>query len=115
MMTNISSEQTTGMACLCIAKPAQAVHAILSASPLAVILSTTDAAVAASAPASREMIMVSRILVVILAVAVATVCLSAVCLSAPVLADDAAPDSAGGRYTFNKTADGVVRLDSQTG
>jgi hypothetical protein len=56
------------------------------------------------------MTMVSRILVVILAVAVA-----AVCLSAPVLADDAAPDSAGGRYTFNKTADGVVRLDTQTG
>lgn len=38
-----------------------------------------------------------------------------VCLSAPVLADDATLDSAGGRYTFNKTADGVVRLDTKTG
>lgn len=50
--------------------------------------------------------MVSRIF----AVAVA-----AVCLSAPALAEDALPDAAGGRYTFNKTADGVVRLDSRTG
>src|SRR5580704_2114406 len=109
-MTNICSEQTTGLAGLCVAKPAQAAHAILSASRLAGILSTIDAASAATASASWEMTMVSRILVVILAVAVATVC-----LSAPVLADDAAPDSAGGRYTFNKTADGVVRLDTQTG
>jgi hypothetical protein len=37
------------------------------------------------------------------------------CLGAPVLADDPLPDSAGGRYTFNKTADGVVRLDTKTG
>src|SRR5579863_268099 len=109
MITDISSEQTTGMACLCIAKPAQAAHAILSASRLAAILSTIDAAFAATAPASREMTMVSRIL----AVAAATACLSAVCLSAPVVADDAPPDSAGGRYTFNKTADGLVRLDTQ--
>ncbi len=34
---------------------------------------------------------------------------------APALADDATPDSAGGRYIFNKTADGVVRLDTQNG
>jgi hypothetical protein len=54
--------------------------------------------------------MVSRILAVIVAVAIA-----AVCSSAPVLADDASPDSAGGRYSFTKTADGVVRLDTQTG
>jgi len=33
----------------------------------------------------------------------------------PALADDATPDSAGGRYIFNKTADGVVRLDTQSG
>ena len=33
----------------------------------------------------------------------------------PALADDAMPDSAGGRYIFNKTADGVVRLDTQNG
>jgi hypothetical protein len=31
------------------------------------------------------------------------------------LADDATPDSAGGRYIFNKTTDGVVRLDTQSG
>jgi hypothetical protein len=46
------------------------------------------------------------------AVAVVAVCLSA---PAPVFADDAMPDSGGGRYTFNKTTDGVVRLDTQTG
>jgi hypothetical protein len=40
----------------------------------------------------------------------------AVCsLSAPVFADDATPDSNGGRYTLNKVADGFVRLDTQTG
>jgi hypothetical protein len=37
------------------------------------------------------------------------------CLSTPLLADDATPDSAGGRYTFNKASDGLIRLDSKTG
>ncbi len=37
------------------------------------------------------------------------------CMTVPVLADDATPDSQGGRYIFNKQADGFVRLDSQTG
>ena len=40
---------------------------------------------------------------------------AAVCLSAPAVADNAPPDSAGGRYSFNKTADGLVRLDRETG
>ncbi len=60
--------------------------------------------------------MVSRIVAVaVAAVCLSAICLSAACLSAPVLADDASPDSAGSRYTFNKTTDGVVRLDTQTG
>jgi hypothetical protein len=46
------------------------------------------------------------------AIAFAAVCLSA---AASALADDATPDSGGGRYTFNKTADGLIRLDTQTG
>ncbi len=37
------------------------------------------------------------------------------CVIGPALADDAAPDNAGGRYTFNKVADGFLRLDMQTG
>jgi hypothetical protein len=41
--------------------------------------------------------------------------IGALCLVAPAMADDAAPDSQGGRYIFNKQADGVLRLDSQTG
>jgi hypothetical protein len=41
--------------------------------------------------------------------------IAALCLMVPALADDAAPDSQGGRYIFNKQADGFVRLDSQTG
>ena len=41
--------------------------------------------------------------------------IAAVCLSAPVLADDATPDTNGGRYTLNKVTDGFVRLDTQTG
>ena len=36
-------------------------------------------------------------------------------LSSPAWADEALPDSAGGRYVFQKQADGVVRLDTQTG
>ena len=40
---------------------------------------------------------------------------ASVCLILPALADDATPDSAGGRYTFNKIADGLLRLDTQTG
>ena len=40
---------------------------------------------------------------------------AAVCLIAPVLADDATPDTNGGRYTLNKVTDGFVRLDTQTG
>ena len=41
--------------------------------------------------------------------------IAAVCLSTPVLADDATPDTNGGRYTLNKVTDGFVRLDTQTG
>jgi hypothetical protein len=46
------------------------------------------------------------------AVALAVV---AVCLSNPVFADDATPDTNGGRFTLNKVTDGFVRLDTQTG
>jgi hypothetical protein len=46
------------------------------------------------------------------AVALAVV---AVCLSNPVFADDATPDTNGGRFTLNKVTDGFVRLDKQTG
>jgi hypothetical protein len=37
------------------------------------------------------------------------------CLLGPALADDATPDNEGGRYAFSKQADGVLRLDKQTG
>jgi hypothetical protein len=37
------------------------------------------------------------------------------CLIAPALADDDIPDSDHGRYSFSKVADGVLRLDMQTG
>jgi hypothetical protein len=37
------------------------------------------------------------------------------CLIAPALADDAMPDSGNGRYTFNKVAEGFLRLDTQSG
>ena len=43
------------------------------------------------------------------------IAIAAVCLSTPVLADDATPDTNGGRYTLNKVTDGFVRLDTQTG
>jgi hypothetical protein len=43
------------------------------------------------------------------------IALAAVCLSTPVFADDATPDTNGGRYTLNKVTDGFVRLDTQTG
>jgi hypothetical protein len=33
----------------------------------------------------------------------------------PAAAEDAVPDTAGGRYIFSKIADGFVRLDTQTG
>jgi hypothetical protein len=36
-------------------------------------------------------------------------------LAVPVLADDTPPGSGEGRYSFNKVADGFVRLDTQTG
>jgi hypothetical protein len=37
------------------------------------------------------------------------------CLMAPALADDETPDNDHGRYSFSKIADGVLRLDMQTG
>ena len=40
---------------------------------------------------------------------------AALWLSAPAVADYAAPDTNGGRYTLNKSGDGFVRLDTQTG
>ena len=43
------------------------------------------------------------------------VAIAGVCLIGPARADDALPDTAGGRYTFNKVADGLLRLDTQTG
>jgi len=43
------------------------------------------------------------------------IAVAAVLLAAPTLADDAAPDSAGGRYLFSKRADGYLRLDTQSG
>jgi hypothetical protein len=55
---------------------------------------------------NQEMIMFSK------AVALA---FAALCLSTPALADDATPDTNGGRYTLNKVTDGFVRLDTQTG
>jgi hypothetical protein len=36
-------------------------------------------------------------------------------LAAPAFAEDAMPDNEHGRYSFNQVADGVLRLDSQTG
>jgi hypothetical protein len=44
-----------------------------------------------------------------------TAIVAALAFTVPAIADDATPDSAGGRYVFNKTADGVVRLDTQSG
>jgi len=51
--------------------------------------------------------------------------IAALCLMVPAItskatisrawADDAMPDSQGGRYIFNKQADGFVRLDTQSG
>lgn len=48
-----------------------------------------------------------------IALAIAALCLTVPAISSK--ADDATPDSQGGRYIFNKQADGFVRLDTQTG
>jgi hypothetical protein len=37
------------------------------------------------------------------------------CLLSPAFADEATPDDEAGRYAFSKQADGVLRLDKQTG
>jgi hypothetical protein len=63
------------------------------------------ATVSKTAP-SQETIMFSKAFAIAIA---------AVCLSTPVLADDATPDTNGGRYTLNRVTDGFVRLDTQTG
>ena len=48
-----------------------------------------------------------------------TTALIAIGLTVPAMAEDAVPDSAGGRYRFSKAADGqgtsYLRLDAQTG
>jgi hypothetical protein len=46
-----------------------------------------------------------------------TLTASALCLAlaAPALAEGEMPDSEHGRYTFNKVAEGFLRLDTQTG
>ena len=48
------------------------------------------------------------------AIIVALVCLTAPAF-APALADDETPDTDHGRYSFTKVADGLLRLDLQTG
>jgi len=42
-------------------------------------------------------------------------CCAVLSLTVPAIADPALPDNAGGRYIFSKTADGFVRLDTQSG
>src|SRR5579872_992344 len=37
------------------------------------------------------------------------------CLLGPAFAEDATPDNEDGRYAFSKQAEGVLRLDQQTG
>lgn len=46
---------------------------------------------------------------------VLAIAIAALCLNAPAIADDATPDTGGGRYTLNKVADGFLRLDTKTG
>jgi len=43
------------------------------------------------------------------------VAFAAVLMAAPAAADDATPDTGGGRYVFSKQADGFLRLDTQSG
>ena len=43
------------------------------------------------------------------------VAFAALVLTAPASADEATPDTAGGRYVFSKQADGFLRLDTQSG
>ncbi len=43
------------------------------------------------------------------------VAIAVCCLSGAARADAAMPDTAGGRYIFQKRADGVLRLDTQSG
>lgn len=43
------------------------------------------------------------------------VAIAGLCLLVPAWAQDTSPDNNGGRYTFNKVADGYLRLDTQTG
>ena len=46
---------------------------------------------------------------------VLAIAIAAFCLNASAIADDATPDTGGGRYTLNKVADGFVRFDTKTG
>jgi hypothetical protein len=50
-----------------------------------------------------------------IAIVVAVVCATVLAIARIAAADAAAPDTAGGRYVFEKQADGFVRLDTQTG
>jgi hypothetical protein len=43
------------------------------------------------------------------------VAFAAMLLAVPAPADEATPDTAGGRYVFSKQADGFLRLDTQSG
>jgi hypothetical protein len=56
-------------------------------------------------------IMWGKVMVIRTAAAV----VAALCWIMPLHAEDAAPDSAGGRYIFSRIGDGYVRLDTQTG
>jgi hypothetical protein len=68
--------------------------------------SATFAATLSKTAPGQEMTMFSKAFALAIA---------AVCLSTPSFADDATPDTNGGRYTLNKVTDGFVRLDTQTG
>jgi hypothetical protein len=63
-------------------------------------------------PPSQEPIMINQRIALVAAVLSAAATLS---VAPSAFADEAAPDTAGGRYMFSKNADGFVRLDMQTG
>jgi hypothetical protein len=81
--------------------PAPACQTKLSATPRSPLLYGTT-----SHGPREEIIMFSKAFAAVI---------TALVLITPAFADDPTPDTEGGRYTFNKTADGFVRLDTRTG
>jgi hypothetical protein len=104
MMMNMSSPASPATASLCAAK--RGCGRLCTCEKICLARRRVLQPTARANALAQGMIMIVR---------TAAAVIAALCWLAPLHAEEAAPDSVGGRYIFSKLADGYLRLDTQSG